>query len=387
MTTYKKPKRVTGRAKPDPYDLVAQARAEHAQAIVENIWSDTPRQRMILNEIRKYMRTSKLKRRGMPLGGRRLSQYSQAGKSAIAERLIHELEEEAIEAGGEPNPYRVIHITISARMTLKMLFLTILNRLADDFLDENTKALNITRKEAEKIRGKSADNVTILEQRIEEWVARLGVELIVIDEVQLLATKDERNVLDPNYGSTVLTADAFDVTKKLQSFIDRGVAPIVFIGDETSEDFFKINSQFAARLGKPLELPPLNVGKVSDCKQFFDFCVEYDSQLSAQGASPVPTCLTDPAVLTGLIAASGGHIGRAARIIQVALPAAIERGAATMEAYDLSNAVRDYAMDLGWVDYDPFSVVPASAVTPSDETETIDQDPADVANAEAADDN
>lgn len=372
MTTYKKPKRITGLAKPDPYDDAAQARAERAQEIVESIWVDTPRQRTILNEIRKYMRISKKKRRGTPLGGRRLSQYSQAGKSAIAERLIHELEEEAIQAGAEPNPYRIIHITISPRMTLKMLFLAILNRLADEFADQSVKAIKITEKEADRIRGKSADNVMILEQRIEEWVARLGVELIVIDEVQLLATRDERNVADPNYGRTVLTADAFEVTKKLQSFIDRGVVPIVFIGDETSESFFKINGQFAARLGTALELPPLNVKKKRDRLHFMDFCKEYDEALVAKGASPVPTCLTDHAVLTGLIAASGGHIGRAARIIQVAMPAALERGAVTMEAYDLSNAVRDYVMDMGWVDHDPFSIVrPAITVTMSDEADIV----------------
>ena len=59
MTTYKKPKRITGLAKPDPYDDVAQQRAEHAQEIVENLWVDTARQRLVLNEIRKYMRLCK----------------------------------------------------------------------------------------------------------------------------------------------------------------------------------------------------------------------------------------------------------------------------------------------------------------------------------------
>ncbi len=162
--------------------------------------------------------------------------------------------------------------------------------------------------------------------------------------------------------------------------------PIVFIGDETSESFFKINSQFAARLGTALELPPLNVKKASDRKQFMDFCKEYDRQLVARDASPVPTCLTDHAVLTGLITASGGHIGRAARLIQVAMPAALERGAVTMEAYDLSNAVRDYAIDLGWIGYDPFSVVaPAVTITDEDESATIEQDPADAADAESVD--
>ena len=79
-------------------------------------------------------------------------------------------------------------------------------------------------------------------------------------------------------------------------------------------------------------------------------------------------------MLTALIEASGGHIGRAARIIQVALPEALERGAVTLEPYDLSNAVRDYAMELGWVGYDPFSVVREmkSDAIIDDEAEALD---------------
>lgn len=384
-TTYKKPKRVTGLAKPDPNDLFAQARAEVAEEIVTSVWIDTDRQRAILNDVRRYIRNAAKKRRGAPLGGRRLSQFSQAGKSAVAERLIVELEEEAIAAGAEPNKHRVVHITISSRMTLKMLFMAILNRLADDFLDEpGNRALAVGPKDAGNIRGKSSDNIMVLEQRIEEWVCRLGVELIVIDEVQLLVTKRENNVADLHYGRSFLTADAFDVTKKFQSFIDRGVVPMLFIGDETSEDFFRLNGQFAARLGTALELLPLDVSKNADRKQFLKFCAEYDAQVVKLGAVPIPTCLSQPAILTALITASGGHIGRAARIIQEALPAAVKRGAATMEAYDLSNAVRDYAMELGWVAHDPFSLVPAAIIAPPIPVSPMPEPPATPPTSNAA---
>ena len=143
--------------------------------------------------------------------------------------------------------------------------------------------------------------------------------------------------------------------------LDRGVVPLFFIGDETSVVFFKLNPQFAARLGDPLELKALNMGRKADRKQFYDFCAEYDSELRRRNAIAVPTCLSEIDVLEALITASGGHIGRAARIIEVALPKALERGAVTMEPYDLSNAVRSYAIGLGWVDYDPFSVQPDPA--------------------------
>ncbi len=362
MGTYKKPKRLTGRATPDPYDLDAQARAEHAQGVVEAMWVDTERQRLVLNSIRNYMRVCKARRgkNRSPLTGRRLSQFSQAGKSAIAERLIIELMEEAIAAGLDPNPFRVIHITIDPRMTLKMLYQEILKRLADDFTAEpGSQGRRVSAEQAKELKGSSKDNIKIFEQRVEEWVDRLGVELIIVDEVQRLISNTGNLSANKARIDTFLTADALDVTKKLQAFLDRGVVPLVFIGDETSERFFELNSQFAARLSKPLELRPLDVSKVRQQKQFFDFCIEYNNQIVQQKATAVETCLTEPLVLTALSMASGGHIGRAARIIQVALPAALERGAVTLEAYDLSNAVRDFAIGLGWVNHDPFGVAPA----------------------------
>ena len=372
MATFRKPRRITGRVRPDPNDGAAQAKAEHAQTIVESIWVDTDGQRAILNNVRSYMRVCKARpRRGMPINGRRLSQFSQAGKSAIAERLIVEVEEQALAAGEPANPYRVIHITIDPGMTLKMLLQEILNRLADDFVDEpDNKGLRVTREQAEKIRGKSGDNIKILEQRVEEWVRKLGVELIVVDEVQRLVTKADRTGVEDPTPQGTLTADAEQVSKKLQGFLDRGVVPLFFIGDETSPRFFKLNPHFAARLLKPLELRPLQIAKTPERKQFHDFCVKYDRQLVKLNVVAVQTCLTRPEVLAALITASGGHIGRAARIIQVAVPAAVGRGAVTLEPYDLSNAVRDFAMGVGWVDHDPFSIVPdpvlAQSVQPAE---------------------
>lgn len=373
MAEMKRPPRLTGRSKPDLSDHVAQARAERAEEVVGEIWIDTDRQRAILNAIRKYMRIcQKLrKRRGTAIPGRRLSQFSQAGKSAIVKQLIAELEREALAAGEKPNPYRVLHITIDPRMSLKMLYQEILNRLADDFVDEpDARGLRVTAKMSAEIRGKKSDNIKILEQRVEEWTTRLGVELVVVDEVQRLVTKPERvltqEALDDG---SFFTADALDVTRKLQGFLDRGVVPIVFIGDETSVVFFKLNAQFAARLGEPLELKPLDMDKAADRKRFHDFCVGYDRELLRRNVVAVPTCLSQPDILQALITASGGHIGRAARIIEVALPKALERGAVTLEPYDLSNAVRNFAIGLKWVDYDPFSVQRAPEPAALDEIE------------------
>lgn len=248
-----------------------------------------------------------------------------------------------------------------------MLYMEILNRLADDFPDEPEKrGLRVTSDQAAKIKGKGRDTLKTLEQRVEEWVGKLGVELIIVDEIQRLVTKPEQEI-DPRNPASFLTNDAMDVTEKLQAFLDRSVVPLFFIGNEHSPKFFTLNKYFAARLVQPLKLLPLNVGKAADKKQFFDFCSAYDQEIVRLKLVGKPSCITEPEVLTGLITASRGHIGRAARIIQVALPAALKRGAVTIEPYDLSNAIRDYAMDLGWVGEDPFSIVWHTTVSSTDD--------------------
>ncbi|WP_454279004.1 TniB family NTP-binding protein [Sphingomonas sp. Marseille-Q8236] len=365
MATFKKPRQETGRAVPDPNDAIALAKAERAREALLDIWVDTPRQRVILNNLRSYMRVCSNRRPGAPINGRRLSQFSQAGKSAIVERLIAEVAAEEVAGGREPNPFRIIHLTIDKRITIKMLYQDILNRLGDDFEDVTGHVgVRLTPEQKKTIKGNSSENIVVKQQRIAEWVRKLGVELIVVDEIQRLVTKAKTERIDDVDPAVFLTPDAEEVSSRLQTFLDRGIAPIAFIGDETSEAFFDLNRQFRPRLEKPLELTPLNPKLKSDRRHFKEFCIGYDSQLQMLDIVPIRTCLSDHDVLAALITASGGHIGRAARIIEMALPAALERGAATLERYDLSNAVRDFAIGNDWVDHDPFSLRPVEPQIP-----------------------
>lgn len=335
------PRPITGRRHPRLDDVDAFDRADAAATRFKSIWVDFPPQQLVNRHIRRYL-VSEAGRRGTPITGRRLSQSSQAGKSATVERLVKELMDEEIAAGREPNPYRVIHITIDKRETVKQLYQKILRKLADDFVDFPTPPqLRLSKDDRKKLNSMDRDSVTTLEQRIAEWVVKLGVDLVVVDEVQRL-----RRAAD----------DASEVTQRLQAFLDRGIVGLVLIGDDTSPAFFRSNGQFSARLLKPLQLRPLRSKVARDRKLFMNFCKEFDRQLVASKATPISNGLSDDATLEALLTVSSGHVGRVARLLEVALPAAIERGAARIEAYDLSNAVRDFAIPAGWLEHDPFEI-------------------------------
>lgn len=323
-----RPKPVTGDLTPRFLDEILRKRSAAALAACEAIWIKHDAQEIIIAQIRAYLEAWALAEDKMSCGGRRLSQYSQAGKSATMKRLRRMLAKIQADLGQTPNEYQVVIVTLKKHLTLKQLYRAILSGIGDPHQNQDPVGVD-----------------TLLE-RIEEHSALVGLELLVIDEVQHLdnATRDATSILD-----------------QLKTFVDQAIFPIVFVGDEDSEGFFERNGKFAARLGDPLQLrqmEPLADDEVgmADALSFRMFCHEFDQALVKSKAISRPAGLKNPALLDGLILASDGHVGRVARILQVAVPHAVWRGAKTVEAYDLSHAVRSYAIKNKWITYDPYSV-------------------------------
>lgn len=334
----KQPRYVTGRATPDYNDPALDARVDAAIAAFATIWVDHAPQTAVIRQLRRYIRQTH-DVRGVPLSGRRLSQETQAGKSALVWRLKAELAAERAEAGLPVNQFQVVIVTIDRQMTLKGFYQEILKELGDEYY-----APNVERNESKRPRD-DRRSYKMLERRIAEWTIKLEVDLIVADEAQRLDR---------------VTSDASDVTERIQTFLDRGVVPLLLIGNGKSHAFFQKNRDLSARLSTPLILKHLNPhtdgpeGK-EDAKLFKAFCQKLDNKLVATGAVRLSPALTQHACLDALFAVSDGHVGRVARLIEEALPIAVSRGAATIESIDLSNAIRGYAISNGWIDYDPFS--------------------------------
>jgi hypothetical protein len=318
----KQPAPVTGQRTADPANDILRRRASGATTALANIWIEHEPQRAIIAELLKY-RDDTAGRRGVPLSGRRLSEHSQAGKSATMARLKAELAAERARAGLPPNPYQVVIVELDRRMTLKAFYQETLKALGDEYWAQPA-------------------STKMLEGRIEDWVLRLEVEILIADEVQHLLRKAN---------------DAGEVTDKLKVFLDRGVVPLVLVGDEDSVTFFRANKKLAARLGDPLKLVPLDPNSSKrDAQLFKAFCRKLDEELVSTDIFTKLSGLAEAGMLDGLITTSSGHIGRVARLVEVAAPHAVWRGAMTLEAYDLSHAVRGYAFENQWVDHDPFAI-------------------------------
>lgn len=318
-----RPKPLSGDLKPRFLDDELRVRSETALATCQAIWVKNDQQENIIAQLRQYLGAWSLAADKASAGGRRLSQYSQAGKSSTMRRLRKLLAHLTREQGAKPNKYQVVIVTLKKRLTLKGLYRLILKKLGDPHHDQEPVSAE-----------------TLL-KRIEEHSARLGMELLVIDEVQHLENK---------------TRDATEVLDQLKTFVDEALFPIVFVGDEDSLGFFERNAKFAARLGDPLELTPLKpLSSDADAVAFKEFCNRFDAALHKKGALAKRAGLQEEVLLNGLMKASGGHLGRVARILQIAVPHSVWRGADTVDAYDLSHAVRSYAIRNKWINEDPYS--------------------------------
>lgn len=300
------------------FDAEGTEREARAKEIMRSILIAYPKQTAIMERI-EALRLSTLGIRGVPLPGLRLSQVSQAGKTKTLETYIHNLQGIREVGETEDNCQQIVFLGLKRRVTVKMFYQRLLRELGDPHPEKG--------------------NLETLVQRAEEFLSKLRVELLIVDEVQHLANP---------------RSDSGEVTDELKSFLDRGVVPVVFAGNEESENFFENNPQLSARLGAPLELNPTNLDASEDAKMFKAFCIGLDKAISASGLFPQSSNFGSKEVLQGLVVASSGHIGRVCRLVGAAMEHAARRDAEYVEIYDLSFAIDNLGIRSRWIGHNPF---------------------------------
>ena len=286
-------------------------------------WIDHDPQTRLVNQLLTYMRSMQPLLDG-PIDGRCLSQYTNAGKSRMIEALLAEAARRRAEAGLPPNKYQIIMVELNEATSIKSFFRNILKKLDDPYWNHKH------------------DTIDYLEERIHHLSRKLGVQGLVGDEVQHLDKK---------------TSDATAVTNRLKSFLNRGIVPLILVGNEKAEAFFKKNGDLAPRLGTPLVLKPLDPrNDKADAKLFTEFCKKLDASMVKAGIVDAPGGLDKPGLRSQLLAVSSGHVGRVCRLVCEATIHAMWRGSPLVEKHDLSVATRQCAMGaVNWIGRDPFS--------------------------------
>ncbi len=308
---------ISGRAFPQADDI-ATDRATAALEAFNAIDVPNPQQLAIRSRI-DVLRKRYLGYQSKPMTGLRLSQLSQAGKSHIFEHYVPWLDAKTMLMTGASNPYQVLYIGLEVRITVKMMCVQLLRKLGDPYADDG--------------------NADAVKQRTREFMHRRGVELLIIDEVQHLETE---------------TIASIDVTDELKRFLDMGIVPVVFAGNEKSRDFFERNTQLASRLGAPLELSAVDTSQNAQLADFAKFCTDLDRAMFDHGCVRQLSGFDNALIIDVLLRASGGLLGRVCRIVEAALEYASLRDADFVEAYDLSWAIDNFAVPQRYTSSNPF---------------------------------
>ncbi|MFC4442046.1 TniB family NTP-binding protein [Caulobacter henricii] len=254
--------------------------------------------------------------RGTPQKGLRVLAPSGSGKTKVASTYI-KMAMASMDPSSQLVP--VLYIQLEKAATARKLYVSLLAELGDARPESGTE------------QG--------LRQRVLDYLERLGVELLIIDEVQHL-----------NFRINAQN----DVTDALKVFLDAGVVPIVFLGTQEAESMFRRNVQLSNRLLPPCDLLPLDKNDPADRKTLAKFVSHLNREIVKVGLMPTIGSLDDAITLSCLYEASGGVIGRVATLFEHALEIATRRGASRIETYDLALAVDRWAIPLGLVSINPF---------------------------------
>ncbi|WP_036289743.1 TniB family NTP-binding protein [Methylosinus sp. PW1] len=245
------------------------------------------------------------------------------------------------------NPHPVLHVTLSAKATVKSLGADILHALGENGLPIEVIADMLGRQRGRRAR--VADPMNDLKDAQIMYAAATalkiaGVQLLALDEIHHLVHTD----------GSIKTA--WSVSETLKRLADAGVCPIAVIGTYEARRIIsaKNNPQFAGRCTSPIKLDPLDISVPNELELFAGYVFALGGHYYDSGIFPQPQNLTREDFLACYYDVSKGVIGDVSRLTEAAAEYAIRRGSKTIDREDLSLATRHWAMSLDITDHDPW---------------------------------
>lgn len=279
-------------------DMEKVAQVAAATAAYKSIEIELDDQRRLASVMQEMRLVGRLLPPGKPHDGMIVSLPSGAGKSMVAERVVRAAE---VETGAEVDAGPVRRVTLDTLGTVKSLWSSILEDLGDPYY--------------------ASGHETLLRKRVRAALARMHVELLIIDEFNHVTEKNS----------------ARQVANAIKNLLTKGWVPVVVMG--TSEELADLpdNAAFERRMVKSPGLPPRIWARTADQESWTGFLKGLDEGLLAASVLTERSYLDDSTVARALCMLCDGYVGHAHWIVGEALKDAVRRGRPRIGLDDLAR--------------------------------------------------
>jgi hypothetical protein len=216
-------------------------------------------------------------------------------------------------------------------------------------LDGVTKIKNLMQKILLAL-GRSAKGTTAdLTREVYDHLREPMVELLIIDELQHLLPKNDKDKRPPDAGD-----EPTAITDTLKSMLIEGCVPMVFVGIDEARPVIFTSQQLAGRNVRQIDYSCLDWTIPTERKVFLNYCGNVGLKLKQHGLfeqasnfllGDTPACLH---------ATSGGRLGMVSRIVEQAALIAADEEAPEVLREHLEKAVDRWAIPTKIIDYNPF---------------------------------
>jgi hypothetical protein len=230
-----------------------------------------------------------------------------SGKTVIIKSFVEKLNTAQERAQGH---IPALHVTLKARVTQKGFVQDILFKIG---------ALNNVETAPDK------GNENILLERARELMKSTHVRILIVDEFHHLVHSDNEKV-------------AYNVGETMKWMLITGVCPIVMSGTEEARKPFRANPQLVRRSIPPVPLAPLDPARKADRDLFLKFLTQYLIAMDKLDVCKNARALVYGDIPSCLMAASGGILGLACKILIEAVRLMTVEGRSELARDDLVRA-------------------------------------------------
>lgn len=240
-----------------------------------------------------------------------------SGKTTIINAYLNKVADEPKAKDARP----VVCVNLSTNVTVKGFYMDLLRAFDDPNFSKGTQHQ--------------------LEHRVFHYLNECGVELLIIDEVHHLIHSETKKV-------------RWDVAELFKNMLNAKACSIILSGIEKAKFLISEDGQLARRAIPPIRLDPLRANIEEERKFFMAFLGKLDEELVRLKLTELKSGFLRGRLPGAFMQVSGGVIGIAARVIQLALGESLRRGAPSIELCDLIYATDSWAIALKFCDENPF---------------------------------